>query len=364
MPEHIRSLPTQTINLPYPVTFQGLSFGETTIAAAAGASVAPLFNCVSECYFKMLSFIAISNATGNDAIHFTGSGIYNEVKDCSFLNFNKGIVSTTNNDLWIFETDFENCAGAGSEIAAGVNSGGSFKMSECDFIQCAIAINLLSGVSETISIMNCTFYNTPSGTDVGISYNPASFTSFVTMVISNNAYNNEGIFESGFDFSLASGRDADAFMINNSGKEDKNAHCKINVTNNNTTTTVTTAGTYYKANWTNAASSSTSKWTLSNNRITYQPNSVTDAWAIITGDISVNNANRVITIGIVRNGVTTTRYGETDLRVTASNQPFQFSTVIYIPDLEKNDYLELFVTSGNSSDIVIFRDVQWFTETK
>jgi hypothetical protein len=184
------------------------------------------------------------------------------------------------------------------------------------------------------------------------------------MFITSNAWNNQGSFINGFDFSRSDGRDANAYMANNAGIENKNPHSKINVNNNAATTTVTNSGTYYKANWTNSATSYTSKMTLTNNRITYQPDNSLDAMAIITGNISVNNANRVITIAIVRNGATGTRYGETDLRVTVSNQPFQFSTVIYVPDLLKNDYIELYVTSSSSGDQVIFRDVQWFTTSQ
>jgi hypothetical protein len=355
---------TQNINLPFPVTFEGLSFGETTIAANAGVSGNPLFVCQTECYFKMINFTGLSNAAGNDAIHFTGSGIYHEVKDCYFSDFNKGIVSSTNNDLWIFETDFENCAGTGIEIAASSANGGSIKVSECDFTQCYKGINLLSGIAETVSILNCTFYNTIAGTDIGVNYTPATFTSFSSIFITNNAWNNQGNYISGFDFTRSDGRDANAFLVNNAGMENKNPFCKISVNNNASTTTITNSGTYYKASWTNAASSLSCKWTLANNKITYQPYNGRGACAVITGNISVNNANRVITICIVKNGVTTTRYGETDLRVTVASQPFQFSTVIYIPDIKKNDYLELWTTSANSGDVVTFQDIQWYTNTQ
>jgi hypothetical protein len=353
---------TQTINLPYPVTFQGLSFGQTSIDGATGVSGSPLFDCKTECYFRMLIFNSVSNAPGNDAIHLTGSETYYEVKDAYFVGFNKGIVSSTNTDLWVFEVDFEDCTGAGIEIAAGTESGGSFKISESDFLQCGKGISLLSGVSETISILNCTFYNTISGSDIGVLYTPSTFTSFNSIFITNNAWNNEGTFFSGFDFARSDGRDANVFINSNAGTENKNPHCKINVNNNVSTTTVTTAGTFYKANWTNTSVYST-KWTVANNRITYQTDYTLDAWATITGNITVDDNNLRVTIAIVKNGVTGTRYGETDLRIVTANQPFQFSTVIYIPDMAKNDYLELYVTSSQNGDIVRFQDVQWFTNT-
>ncbi len=354
---------TQTINLPYPVTFQGISFGETEIDATSEVSGSPMFICQTDCYFKMLTFKAYSNASGNNALNLTGSGTYHEVKDAYFSGFHKAIVSTSNNDLWILDVDFEDCPGAGIEIAAGTEIGGSFKISESDFLQCGKGINLLSGISETVSILNCTFYNTISGSDVGVLYNPAAFTSFNSIFITNNAWNNHGTFFSGFDFSRADGRDANVFLNNNAGFENKNPHCKINVNNNVSTTTVTTAGTFYKANWTNT-SVYTTKWSVANNRITYQTDYTLDAWAIITGNITVDDNDLRVTIAIVKNGVTGTRYGETDLRIVTANQPFQFSTVIYIPDMRKNDYLELYTTSSQSGDIIRFQDVQWYTNTQ
>jgi len=311
----------------------------------------------------MLTFKAYSDVSGNNALNLTGSGTYHEVKDAYFVGFNKAIVSTSNNDLWILDVDFEDCPGAGVEIAAGTESGGSFKISESDFLQCGKGINLLSGVSETISILNCTFYNTVSGSDIGILYAPSTFTSFNSVFITNNAWNNEGTFFSGFDFTRTDGRDANVFLYNNAGAENKNPHCKINVNNNVSSTTVTTAGTFYKANWTNT-SYYTTKWIVAGNRITYQTDYTLDAWAIITGNITSNNSNVRVTIGIVKNGVTGTRYGETDLRIVTANQPFQFSTVIYIPDMTRNDYLELYTTSSQNGDIIRFQDVQWLTNTQ
>jgi len=354
---------TQTINLPFPVTFQGISFGETEIDGTSGLSGSPMFNCQTECHFKMLTFKAYSDASGNNALNFTGSGTYHEVKDAYFTGFNKAIVSTSNNDLWVFDVDFEDCPSAGVEIAAGTESGGSFKISESDFLQCGKGINLLSGVNESISILNCTFYNSTSGSDIGVLYTPATFTSFKSVFITNNAWNNEGTFFSGFDFTRTDGRDANVFLYNNAGAENKNPHCKINVNNNVSSTTVTTAGTFYKANWTNT-SYYTTKWIVAGNRITYQTDYTLDAWAIITGNITSNNSNVRVTIGIVKNGVTGTRYGETDLRIVTANQPFQFSTVIYIPDMTRNDYLELYTTSSQNGDIIRFQDVQWLTNTQ
>ena len=353
---------TILIDLPYPVTIQGVSFGGTSIDASSNCSGEPMFMCETECYFKLLTFNAFSNLSGNDALHFTGSEEYYEVKDAYLVGFNKGIVSTTNNDLWIFEIDFDDCASAGIEIAAGVTSGGRLRVSEIDFHNCAKGINLESGLSVTISIINCSFYNTISGSDVGVAYNPSTFTSLSSMFITNNAWNNQGEFYSGFDFSRTDGRDANVFLINNSGIENKNPHGKINVNDNTSTTTVTISNTWYRANWTNS-SSYTCKLKIENNKITYLSDYQLDGWAIITGNLSLNSNNKVITVAIIRNGDTSIRYGETNLRITTANQPFQFSTAVYIPKLKKSDYLELFVTSSTEGVITSFQDVQWFLNT-
>jgi hypothetical protein len=361
---------TQTINLPYPVTFEGLSYGMSHINATAGVSGSPLFICQTESYFKMLVFTAISNAAGNDAIRFTGVLKYHEVKDCDFSGFNKGLVSTNNSAFWFFENTFEDCAAAAIEMAAGAASGGELEMSENDFIRCKIGVNLLSGVSETVSIVNCNFFNTVLGTDIGLNYTPATFTNFNTLAFTNCTWNNQGTFIVGFDFTRADARDANAELLSNAGSINQTPHCKINVNTNVASTAIATAGTYYRASWINQ-SIFTCKFTIgttvpttNGNRILYQSPNMKDAWAVISGDIIINTGtNHIITIAIVKNGVTTTRYGETDLRPTSTGQPFQFSTVIYIPNMAKNDYLELYVTSSNSSDAVVVDNLQWFTNT-
>jgi hypothetical protein len=354
---------TQTINLPYPVTFLGGSFGETTIIADAGVSGSPLFTCTTESYFKMLIFNGFSTGSGNDAIRFTGSGVYYETKDCYFFGFNRGIATTSNTDLWIFESDFENCTGAGIEIAAGAASGGSVKISECDFTRCGKGISLLSAVSETVSLMNSTFYNTLSGSDIGILYTPGTFTTFSSMFITGNAWNNQGTFISGFDFTRSDGRDANVFLMNNAGEEDANPHCKVNVVNNGSTTNCTLANTWYKAIWTNT-SSYTTNFLIGNNKLTYQSMYKRDVYIIVSGNVLVDKTNRNITIGILKNGVTTTRYGETTLRITVANQPFQFATVIYLSDIANNDFMELFCSTIDAGDHLIFQDINIFVNSQ
>lgn len=352
---------TQSVSLPYPVTFEGLSYGVSTISPATGFT-GGLFSCVSECYFKMLSFESTFGATGgHDAIHLTGSGVYYEIKDCSFLGFNKGLSVTNNCDVWLFESDFDNDVVAGIELAAGVASGLTFKTSETDFTNCGRGIDLLSGTNATVSIQNCGFY--ASAGQIALSYESATFTNANQVYFTGNTWNNTGTFISGFDFSRSDGRDANIDVVNNAGIDNKTPKCKINVINNLSTTTLASAGTWYKANWTNTSTFSV-KWSINNNRFTYLPKNPSYIFIIVSGNISVGNANRTITVGIVKNGAAGTRYGETTLRTTTANQAFQYSTTIYIQDVLRNDYFELWVSSLNNNEVVTFQDINIFVNAQ
>lgn len=356
---------TIEIDLPYPLTIMGLSFGETYLEAGEGLTGQPMFRCKSECYFKMLVFdgSTLENYGGGakeDAIHLTGEGVYYEVKNAYFLNFNKAIVDSASTEVWILDTDFEDIFSTAIDMTGG-GTGPVFKISESDFINCSRGIGMNNAAEAIISIINCGFYGAQS-TDTAIIYRPSTF-NFTTIAISNNTWNNTGEFIEGFDFSRPDGRDADAEIMNNIGIENKIPHCKINVVNNNSNIYCQYSNSWYKLPWTNT-SYYTCKWTIDNNRITYQPNYIRDVIVYISGNIQVNSSNRVLTVGIVKNGQTGIRYGETSLRITTANQPFQFSTVIYLEEVDAGDYFELYVSSLNSSDYVRVQDINWFVNTQ
>jgi len=356
---------TQVIDLPFPVTFQAASYGSTTVGPASGLAGMPMFVCKSECYFKMIMFDASTLAgygtsDGEDAIHIEGVSTYHEIKDCTFEGFYNAVVSSSNAELWLFECDIYNANKSGVLLNS-ITAGAKLRISETDFIDCRVGVNLDKG-SNIIVQLALGAYDNVNATDTSIRYNSASCT-FSKMQITDNAWNNIGVFITGFDFTRSDGRDANAYIQSNAGVADAIPTCKINVRDNATATTITTAGTYYKAAWVNTTSL-TSKWRIENNKITYLPENKRTAVLFITGNISCNNSNRVVTLGIVKKGVTSTRYGECNQRITTANQPFMFATVIQLEDVAKNDYFELYCTSSTNGDLVTFQDVQWFTETR
>lgn len=364
---------TINIDLPYTLTFQGLSYGTATIVAATGLAGKPMFRCLSDCYFKMLNFDATTLAAygtqpGEDAIRLLGSGSYNEVKDCSFERFYNTILDSTNAELWVFETDISNSQGSGILVHGNI-AGVTVKVAETDFIACNYGINLSKGSAAIIQLASGGYYNGASG-DTAIFYQPATFTSFSSISIAGNSWNNTGKYIEGFDFTRTDGRDANAIVESNAGMGDKKPSCYINVTNNATTTTLTANTTWYKVNWT-TTSSTTTKWTIGNNRITYQPNNRRDGYITISGNIQVSNSSAVVNIGIVKNPSGTsatsgsiTRYGETTLRPGVANQPVQFSTVIYLSDMGPNDYFELWCNSATNSITVTIQDTQWLVNAQ
>jgi len=357
---------TQVIDLPYSLTIEGISYGTTTIAAASGLANKPMFRCISECNFKKLVFDATTltgygTNSGEDAIRFVGSGTYNEIKDCSFDRFYNTILDSSDAELWIFENDIDNAQANGILLHSAEDSV-VIKIAETDFTGCKVGVRMQNGSKVILQLSSAGFYNATS-TDTAIIYTPSTFTSFRNIHITGNLWNNTGKFIEGFDFSRPDGRDASAFIQNNTGGGDRNPRSYISVISNASTTTVTTTGTWYKANWTNT-SFVTTKWGIGNNLITYLSLNRRDGFIIITGNLSVSTNNKTVTIGLVKNGITTTRYGETDVRMSTAGQPYQFSTVVYLSDLGPGDYFELYCTSSANGDIYTFLDVQWFSEAR
>lgn len=376
---------TETINvdLDYPLTFQGLSYGTATIAASTGLAGKPMFRCVSDCYFKMLQFDATTltnygTQPGEDAIRLIGAGTYNEIKDCTFDRFYNTILDSTNAELWVFETDISNARRNGILVHGNI-PGVTVKVAETDFIGCKYGLNLSKGSGAIIQLASGGYYN-GGGTDTAIYYQPAAFTGFSSISITGNSWNNIGHFIEGFDFTRTDGRDANAILENNAGMADKRPSCYVNITNNTTATTLLFSNTWYKINWDYTKfTSTTCKWALTNasggignvNRMTYQQANRRDAYLTISGNIMTSASTAVVNIGIVKNPSTTsslttgiTRYGETTLRPGVANQPVQFSTVINLADIGPNDFFELWCNSNTSLINVTIQDIQWIVTTQ
>ncbi len=360
---------TQIIDLPFSVTFQGTSYGTASIVPhATSLSGLPMFRCYSDCYFKMLDFsfngvASYGDDSGEDAIHLIGSGTYNEIKDCTFDGFYNTIVDSTDAELWVFEVDIADASGNGILIHSD-NPYTTIKVAETDFINCRKGINMDKGDSATLQLASGGYYNENS-TDTAIIYKPSTFTNFESITITGNSWNNAGVYISGFDFTRSDGRDANAILESNAGTGDQKPNCFINKLNGSTAVTLTNQNQWYDASWGTNTSSETCKWTIASNRITYQPDNRRNGLFTITGNLSVNSSSQNISIAIVKNGNSATRYGETTLRIVTSGQPFQFSFIAYLENIAPGDYFEIWYSNATSGGKQItIQDLQWFVNTQ
>jgi hypothetical protein len=359
---------TITINLPYALTIAGINFGAVRINANTGLAGKPMFNCSSETYFRMLRFETsplpgYGNAVNEDAIWISGSSKkYYDIHECRFDGFNKIIKQLNHSELWVFNCYLLNAKAAGIELDAGTLSGLVFRVSATKFTNNRISVNLLSGVNATVSITNGGAY-TSNPTDVVVNYVPTSFVTMTAVTLMNMYWNGIGKFTNGFDFSRQDGRDAAAYIQLNVNESDHNPSCFISVTDNVLNTNLTTANVLYKANWVNT-DSITTLMGINGNRITFLSPHKRDMIVYITGNMRNFFRKSEITIGLVKNGNTSVLYGTTTIYIPTILDPFQFGTNIYLKDVNKDDYFELFCKSNSASDVIIIKDVQWLTEAK
>lgn len=247
---------TVNIDLPYSLTFQGMSYGTATIAAATGLTGKPISaRCISDCYFKMLSFDAttLTNyGTAAEGCDPFSIGTYNEVmKDCSFDRFyntilisqlmlKSGFLKLIYQTLW--EVVYQFMVPQGLVIV---------KVAETDFIGCNYGINLSKGSGATIQLASGGYYNANSG-DTACYFINRLISLYVYKYIYHRQliWNNTGKYIEGFDFTRTDGRDANFTRGNAGVVGDKKPSCYLNLLNSSTTTTLTTANSWYKVNWT------------------------------------------------------------------------------------------------------------------
>ena len=356
---------TLLIALPYSLTIRGSSYGVSNINAATGLAGSPMFRCNSDVFFKMLHFdattlLSYGNFTGEDAIRLIGAGTYNEIKDCSFDGFNSTIVDSTNAELWVFECDIANAKANGILIHSAV-AGAIVKVAETDFIGCKVGVNMSKGSAATIQLASGVYY-LANATDTAIVYRPTDFTAFENISITGNSWNNTGKYIEGFDFTRSDGRDANAKLESNAGTGDKKPYCFINKLNASTAVAVT-ANNWTKANWGTNSSEIINKWTITNNNITFQPTNKRNGIFTITGNIKTASNNRHISICIVKNGNTALRFGETTLRTSTANQPYQFSFLSFLEDISVGDYFEIYYLCTANETLTI-EDLQWLVTTQ
>lgn len=359
---------TVEIDLPFPVFFEGLAYGITTIGPGEGIAGKPLFNCISETYFKQLIFDAntltgYGTATGEDAIVLSGEETYYEVKDSYFTDFWNAVNITKNVELWFFEVDVENSNNAGLFIDDNSTNGGAFiKVSETDFASNEVGIYMKRGKDAALSFINGGFY--PGADNIGILYDPNTFTNIKSAFIANNGWNNTGAFVQGFDFSRPDGRDANVQIVGNSGIGDAKPSAFINVLTS-ITQSLTSLNTWYYMGYT-PSDTILQKFKYNALDITYLSNYSTDLVFSVAGTIEYSGA-AVFELGLwMKRGATVSGPYSVSRARTSSQSVYGYFTYFgKIKDVKKDDVFIIAIrrTSGGAGNFTL-HDLQVFIESQ
>jgi hypothetical protein len=352
---------TITVNFAYTLTIRGQSTESSVVVAHTGLTNKPMFIIKSNTYIEKCTMDgtqleSYGTLSTENAFNVDTNSVYFDHQNATILGFYRQVYITGAAELFFFNSICD------TPIASGicVDSTGATKIDVevVTFDSCPIGIDLVQSSDGEFDVMNNLFLNPLGG--VCINYTPATYTPHIHSSIMSNKLNNVGSFYAGFDFTRSDGRDANIYVRSNSGKEDKKPHFKVNVINNSSTTTVTSAGTYYKAVFTNGISY-TCKFTLGNNKYTYQSVNATDVVVWISGNVQVNGANRNVDVAIRKNGVAT-QISPVTVRCASANVPYSFGLVAYVEDMTATNYIEIFVTSTTNGDLVILQDLTIFAQ--
>lgn len=303
---HIHSVGGYVLNL------RGLDNSITIVEAATGLAGTPMFDIVTPCNFRLItctgsSLAGYGDSAGEDCFNFaTTVDLYSEISDIVIDTFYVGVNDTIGSSIFLYNFILDTCQ-TGVAVNYTTNSPTSPKPmidAEIGNIEyCPVGIDLIhTGAAKkgNFFINNIIFKHNLS-TMIGVQYDGTNYIYGEIAEIRGCTYNGTGELTSGFDFSLATARDANIKIVANTGAEDSKAHAKISLYAGATGTTITSANVYYKANFTNG-SVYTTKMTITNNKMLYQPTSERDGMMWVSGSISVNQTNRNLGV-CLRRGV-------------------------------------------------------------
>lgn len=348
-------------NSSHSLMIRGLGTGLTYLNVGTGMTGKPAFIVKSACDFNRFSIgsdlLNYGTASGENFINYTSPDFYSEITDIIATGFKIGVYDTAGVEFFIFNCIIEDC-GTGVAINHSNTNHTATDIEVVTFQDCATGIDLIKAPDESFIFSNLILNNATAG--IGIKYDGANYIYNNVANIFSCTWNHVGTFLSGFDFTLASGRDANIEILGCVGTEDKKPHAKINVIDNSTDTTITAGGTYYKAGFTNGTTY-TCKVKLEDNKMTQLTTYKKDVKVFITGNVSVNDTNAVVNVGLKKNN-TGDIINPFSVRCATSGQPYGFGIVTYLSELAKDDYIEIFVTTATAGKLVRIQDLNWFYE--
>lgn len=239
----------------YSCQIRGLGSSVTFVYATSALSNAAMFDVRSFCDFHKLTLDGSAATGACTAILFGSTAeVYSEMTDIMIYSFSVGVADLIGCSLFIYNFVMSACGtGVLQNYSTAVSAPTMLDVEMGNFESCTKDVHLVKGSSCNVVLMHLVFVHAASPPATAITYVGGDYVLASIFNVFDNCTNNVGTFRSGFDFTLASGRDADVEFIGNMGTEDMKPHLKINMYDGTTTTTTSgTVGTYVKLNGMNS----------------------------------------------------------------------------------------------------------------
>lgn len=268
-----------------------------------------------------------------------------------------------------FGVNFTNCPTVGTianysnfimQDSAFLNSGGltfGGTIGTVGFTQClfdnysattAITVPSSCTISRRFRIIYSSFVTLSGETSLNVS--TIATISAERYILDTVNFSGGGTYVSGLDYT-----DNKALFTNCVGITNTSTRGFMYMVNNATATTTPT--TWKKASGTTTEDSQNSKFTHSNNRLTYT-GGFTNTFHIFVNCNVLSNANQNISLGLAKNG-TIISQSEMTVRCTTASQPY-FAATQYPIIMSANDYVELFIINNTGSVNVTVQDMNMF----
>ena len=208
--------------------------------------------------------------------------------------------------------------------------------------QSGVAIQLDPAVTITrrFRMAYCAVVVFPAAS-TGIAGLPANFSNLQSFILNDVNFSGSGTFVSGLSAS-----DNEALIRNSVGLLNSADIAQYYMIGNATSTTLTTAGTFYKIAGTTSAGSLVSKFTLTDNRATYD-GALIEFFQVSAVLSFTGKANDEHAIRVAKNGTTV---ASSEMRVTLPTGGRTENILVQdIVELTATDYLEIWVSNLDSS---------------
>ncbi len=351
---------TITISSSYPLSMRWLWYDVTLLVAAPGLKGKPMFDVKTDIDFNAFSIDGSTLDTYGDDLNEDGFNIsdpwhFIQLNDIWIYGYNRGIDIQSDSELRVFNWTISDNKAYGVYI-----SGGDYRSAMSDYDNNHVNAYLYAGSGNMFSTEHDSYYNGASWT-IDILYNPIKYVNYVYIAIFDNSFQPWHIPFSGADFSTE--RDADIEVNGNIGVEDFRPHAKVNLING-TSSYAYSANTRTPLKYT-ISNSYTKKFAISNTGTATFLSSHEKSLMMgisIGLQATVNNPTN-IDVAIVKNGDTANPYAIVPLTTDQANRTFNVSTNVYLTEVNKNDYFQIYVKLDTAKTLII-KSVNWFIESR